>query len=246
MILLNHLIKDHLLYEGLIHSVSRTRFVDMFERWSLTANKFNIVPPKGDSSKIVLQTYKNITSKELNNLLQLINNLGWFISSCMVNTDENDNSIANVKWKKFEKDDIIKNYIDKNEIVYAFQCEPKFDLDVSDSNLKTVYHITPSINDIKIKRIGLIPKSLKKISYHPERIYFAESIKDLEFIAERFHAKDKKISEYSIYEINLNSAMKDNSQLRLFIDPNFEGGIYTLSNIHPSHLTLIKKINVNT
>lgn len=227
MIKFNHLIKEHLLYEGLIHSVSKTTFEDMVNRWSALQDKMVVFPVKG-KSKLLLRFSQTITKKELDNLIKLANNLGWYISVYLTK--------ENLKWKEF-KDNVIDGTL------ISLQVEPKFDLDVTDQNFKILYHITPSINDKKISEIGLVPKSLNKISYHPERVYFGKSESDVDSLLAQFKKLRSTDDDcyYSIYQVDIGKEMKRNDQLRLFKDPNFENGFYTLSNIHKDNLKIIKK-----
>jgi hypothetical protein len=229
MIKLNGLIKDYLLYEGLIHSVSISEFEDYVNRWVISSDKFEII---ADNKKIKLNFKKNLNVKELDNLLKFINTLGWFVSAYLVG----DNIM---KWKKFDKDGFVQNDINKK--LYSFQVEAKFDTEFNKYGFDYLYHVTPSINDNKIGEIGLVPKSRNKISYHPERIYFTPDIQDLDAIANQFHKLDSSVTEFSYYEVNIKNATKNNSGIRLFEDPNFKGGIYTLSNIRKQDLKFLRK-----
>ena len=230
MIKLNHLIRDHLLYEGLIYSVSKTKFNDMINRWAISTEKIKIVPKNGNI--IIISFIKPPSEKELDNLLKLINNLGWYISAGLLNKE-------NMKWKKFDKNDF-KNNSPLLNILIAIQAEAKFDPELTDMEFSVLYHATPSINDNKIRKIGLVPKSLSKISYHPERIYFTRTEDEAELIANRFFELNNTLKEFSLYKIDINAAMEDNPQLRLFDDPLFKDGIYTLSNISPIFITFLR------
>jgi len=231
VIKLNHLIKEHLIYEGLIHSVSKARFEYLLDRWAVASDKIKIVSK--EKNILHLQIIKVLELKEFDNLLQLIDNLGWYISAYL--TIEN-----NTKWKRFIKNGFI-NDLKKLDVL---QLEPKFDLEKTDIRFKVLYHITPSINDKKIQLLGLVPKTLNKISNHPERIYFTRTKDELELLANRFNKLSNNIREFSIYEVDIESAMKHNDQLRLFEDPNFENGIYTLSNIPPRFIKMVDRISL--
>jgi hypothetical protein len=82
------------------------------------------------------------------------------------------------------------------------------------------------------------------MSYHPDRIYFAESIEDVKGLLPRFIKINPNINEYSIYEIDIKSASRDNSQIRYFNDPNFDNGIYTLSNIPPRFVKFVERVTM--
>lgn len=233
MIKLNHLIKEHLIYEGLIHSVSKTKFEDFVNRWATANDKIEVNYAKA-GEKIVVKFIRKLNAEELDNLLKLINNLGWYVSGYL----------TGYRWEKYNKSDFVNDFNsdNKHENVIAIQVEAKFDLEVTDEEFEFLYHITPSINDTKIQKIGLVPKSLNKLMYHPERIYFARTEDDLKIIADKFNYLDKNLKSFSIYKVDIRSAKHNNEQLRLFDDPNFPSGIYTLSNIHSQDIQLIKKI----
>ena len=227
MIKLNHLIKDHLIYEGLIHSVSVDKFADMVDKWSISSTKMDI---KVSGQKIVIHLEENLTSTELDNFLRLINSLGWFVSVYSVFGGLG-------KWKKFDRSDFETDC--ENRRILAMQLEAKYDREVDPQNFDILYHTTPSVNDEKIKRIGLVPKDRGKISVHPDRIYFAQTKSDLGIINERFHQLNKDVKEYTYYSVDIRAAAKNNATIRLFVDPNFEDGLFTLSNIEAKHLSVI-------
>jgi len=101
MIKLNGLIKDNLLYEGLIHSVSPAEFDDMIKRWVISNDKFDVLLK---NEKIQLNFKDNLNVKELNNLLQFINKLGWFVSAYLVYD-------IDMKWKSFDRESFISSRI---------------------------------------------------------------------------------------------------------------------------------------
>ena len=229
MIKLNHLIKEHLLYEGLIYSVSIEKFQEMIDRW-FNFNNIIVITTSKDN-KIKLDLRENISPETFKLLFKFINNMGWFISAYLIISDNG------LKWKKFNVDNI-------KEKIISLQVEAKFDLEVTETTSDILYHISPSINDKKIEKIGLVPKTLNKISYHPERIYFGETEDDVEVLLSAFIKTNKDIKQYSIYEIQISKSIKNNKQLRLFKDPNSIRGIYTLSNILPQHIKLVRTINL--
>lgn len=231
MIKLNNLIKEHLIYEGLIHSVSQSKFQDMVDRWANSNQKIKL--QLRPDNKITIKFDFNIDSKEFNNLLKLIDNLGWF-GSAYLEIEEN------MKWKKFDKD----NFSLANKKLLSLQVEAKFDLELTDIEFPVLYHTSPIINNIKIKEIGLIPKNQSKISYHPERIYFTKTSEELDTIAYQFYKLNTNVVEFSAYEVDIERAKENNPNLRLFNDPNFNNGIYTLSNIPPQFIKLIDKISI--
>lgn len=217
------------MYEGLIHSVSPSSFEDFVKRWTLASDKFDVIKKDG---KIQLNFHENLSEKELKNLSSFVNNLGWFISAYVVDD-------VKLKWEKFELEDFLREC--SNKRLYSFQLEAKFDSEFDVGSFKLLYHVTPSVNDKKIQNIGLSPRSLSKISFHPERVYFSRTEEDLDFLSDQFHKYDPKITEFSYYEIDIGGAIQNNSNIRLFSDPNFRDAVYTLSNIHLQFIKFITK-----
>ena len=224
MIKLNHLIGRELVYEGLIHSVELGTTADMLTKWSGSGEKFTV---RETPNKIHLHFKNNLDEKELSHLLKLINNLGWFVSAVLVFG-------SSISWKKFDYNDFVKN--DMNRQWMEFQLEAKFDLELNIHDYDAVYHISPSINKDKILRIGLVPKSKEKKMSHPERIYFADNENDINTIAFQFE-KDAPDIKMSLFKIDFQGVRRNNPSIRLFNDPNFKGGFFTLSNIPPRFIT---------
>lgn len=223
MILLNHLIKRELVYEGLIHTTEISTAADMLKKWSGSGEKF-LTNEK--QKKIQLDFKENLSEKELTHLLKVINNLGWFVAAVLVFRSE-------ISWKKFDYNDFLKN--DFNRRWLSFQLESKYDVELNIHDYKVVYHVSPSIYTEKILKIGIVPKSKEKISAHPERIYLADNEDDVNVLSFQFQKMnpDVKVSEF---EIDFEGVRKNNPSIRLFDDPNFKGGFYTLSNIPPQFI----------
>ena len=219
---LNHLIKKEIVYEGLIHTQSIDATVEMLKNWSGSGEKFTTIRK---NKKIQLDFKENLDKMEFNNLLRMVNNMGWFISACLVFRPALD-------WKKFNYDDFIKN--DMSHRLLSFQLEAKYDTELNTYDYNELYHVSPTINKNKILKIGLIPRAKEKKISHPERIYLAEN-DDIDNISFQFHKLNPNI-KLSIFKVNFKELCKQNPSLRLFDDPNFIGGMYTLSNIPPKFI----------
>jgi len=223
MIKLNSLIKREVVYEGLIHTVESETTADMLNKWSGSGGKFKVaIKPQ----KITLDFTNNLDEKELKNLLKLINNLGWFISAVLIFRSE-------VKWEKFNLEKFLKDDIDKR--LLSFQLEAKYDIEVNVHDFDTLYHISPSIYKEKILTYGLIPKSKEKIFSHPDRVYFVDNDDDVNILLFQFQKLQEK-TDFTIFEIDFKKCRRNNPSIRLFLDPNFRGAIYTLSNIPPQFI----------
>ena len=106
--------------------------------------------------------------------------------------------------------------------------------------ISTLYHVSPVKYEEKIKKIGLIPRGQGKIAAHPERIYFTLNEEDAEFLVNKF--RDFTKGTYNLYQIDVDKLRRRNNGIRFFKDPAFtDKGIYTLSNVPPDCLKIIKK-----
>lgn len=233
MIKLNNILQDTLLYEGLIYTHDIDTTIHHLERWSISNTKFII--KKTTLNTIQINFGQQPSDKEIDNLLKWINNLGWFIADYLVNS-------IPLRRKSFVNQNEFKDDVKKHKLLNIL-LEAKYDLELNKYELcsKTWYHITPLSNKNKVDKIGLIPKSLSKISNHPERIYLTNSEADAIGVAELF---DKlKGTDFVLYKIDIDGLIKHNNGIRFFKDPNLGSGIYTLSNIPNKFLKFIKIIN---
>jgi len=231
VIKLNSLIKREIIYEGLIHTTEMSVTADQLKRWSGSGEKFKAIEKQ---KKIQLDFIENLNEKELIQLLKVINKFGWFVSAVLVFG-------SSPARKKFDYDDFVKN--DLNKQLLSFQLEAKYDEELNIYNFKVLYHVSPSIHKDKILKIGLVPKSKEKISAHPERIYFADNEDDVSVLAFQFQ-KMKPDVPLSEFEIDFEGVRRNNPSIRLFDDPNFKDGIYTLSNISPRFITWVGEIEI--
>ena len=126
-------------------------------------------------------------------------------------------------------------------------------------NTDVIYHVSPLKYKNKITEIGLIPKTLSKLSNHPERIYFTLNKNYCGPIAYEFYntVKEKYESEtnlilkekyrkeledksYVIFKVNIKE-IKD--KINFYYDPNMMEGIYTKENIPPTCIEIDNIIN---
>lgn len=145
--------------------------------------------------------------------------------------------------------------------------EKKFEKDVFDElkssgEITYLFHVSPSINDKKILKNGLIPKSKNYQFNYPDRIYLLgdKNVKnDPEFIKRicfelfkpildkmsKENCDDehiRKISKYSLFRIDFGKLNKIN----LYRDKNalnFES-FFTMDNIHPNLIEKIDEIHI--
>ena len=227
-------LQDQTIYEGLIYSVSSDEFQDHIKRWSISKNK--ITTKIVSNKKIHLSITDQLNDRELENLFKWINNLGWYIAKFLIWSDS-------PKWDKFDIEQFWKMYKNHNKN-FVFEIEPKFDEGTPITFFDDAfYHISPTKHEKKILKIGLVPKTKEKISAHPERVYLVKKIVDAVALADIFSDIDKE-HQYTLFKVNMKSAKENNSAIRLFLDPNFSNGVFTLSNIPPQFLKVLKRINV--
>lgn len=238
MIKLTSLLKDSELYEGLIYSVSNDALKSHIEKWTISKHKIKVKII--NEGTIHLSIFESLNEKDMKNLLTWINNLGWTISSFI---DFKKYSETNVGWGKFDEKQFLRIYSNENKGV-VFELKPKFNVERPHEDFsKKYYHVSPSKYETKILKVGLVPKSKEKISAHGDRIYVTVRLEDAIALAESFSVIEKE-TQFTIFEVNMESAKKANNGIRLFIDPDLYSGSYTLSNIPPQFLKVVKRISV--
>lgn len=220
-ILFNHQIKPEKIYEGLIHSASVNVTADMLRNW-IDEDSFDVIEKE---QTIELRFVKNLDLNGFKRLLQLINNLGWYISGKLTFKD--------FSWKKFDEHNFMSNDFDTSWI--AFKLESKYDLEGNIHDYETLYHISQCSSNPKIEKIGLVPKSKNKILTHPPRIYLLDDDKYVGLLTTQLMKRNPQ--KYCLWIVDFKGLVRENPSIRLFSDPNFKLGFYTLSNIPPKFLT---------
>jgi hypothetical protein len=221
------------LQEGLIKTTPIGEAVyilkKQFPNWIFQYEKGN-----KDFTIEILKIKDGIQSEYFEKLLPLLNNLGYFISYMETYGDG-----IEIKDKYNEK--IVKNAF-QNPLIHSIylECEAKFDQKVNKIP-EFLYHITPLRNWEKIKNIGLAPKSRSKRAYHPERIYLGKDEKNTIKLAPKFY-QDTGLNEWVLLKINTELVPGD--YLRLYYDPNYKYGYYTLNNIPPQAIEKIQDITL--
>ena len=224
---LTGILQDMMLYEGLIHSYEIGAATKILNNWSVANDKFNIQDRQDNT--IRLNFIENLTKSELDNLVKLVNTLGWFIAMYAVNDYD-------TRPKKYKYDQLLIN-MEKYKLQWMI-LETKYDLELNKYKISELYHVSPVEFKNKIEKLGLVPKSQSKIATHPERIYFTKNVEDAKLILAQFKAL--KGRSYNIYKIDVIKLRRQNNGIRFFSDPAFPNkGIYTLSNVPHDCITLI-------
>lgn len=224
------------LYEGLLMSYDITAVNRIISKkfdstFNYTTNTFEIF-------------YKfdyNLFQWEIDDMLQLTNNLGWFPSQITYYINNNK------KFIKFSRNNF-QNLITSGIYDMQISFEAKYNIDIYDIPEK-MYHVTKLRYLEKIKRYGLIPQKHEKITSHTERIYLTDSIDDSWIFVKGlvFRTLEEDREPLVILEIDT-STIKE--RIRIMRDPNFQrGGIYTgfytLNPIDPQCLSVIDIIYPN-
>jgi hypothetical protein len=224
--------ESQILYEGLIYSHDINATMKMLTRYTSdftmshkdSNNLFALLVRK----KMDFESYK----KTLDALIRLANNLGWFVmkSRLFVN--------SSFKFAEYKNSDVFFKNLLKNKDEQIELCvlyfEAKYDLE---QPLENYYYHSTSFKYIKkIKKYGLVPKSKNKTTSHPERIYLTKTYDDAKDIGGMMSKWND--SDFIILKIKSEAI----PGLKIFNDPNFEGGVYTYNNIGPEAITNLNDI----
>ena len=140
-----------------------------------------------------------------------------------------------------------KEKVEKNKWV-ELQFEPVHNVPITHQireEEKYLYHLTPSYNEGKIKNYGFIPKSKNDRFDYSDRIYLVRGStpkKEIYNIGNQLNINnnsDRNTGEYILYTIDLSKLPE---HIKLFIDPNYDYGVYTTDNIPISSIINQTKI----
>jgi len=153
-------------------------------------------------------------------IMKLVQLCGWFPSNISINQE----------WNIFVDKNIYSN-------INGISIEPTKDIIIKNKP-KVLYHVSDSIYDKKIFKIGLIPKSKFKLSNHPDRIYLTDSLdvaKELKSVFDKMLLDSGSNRENTIWIVDSDGIVV------LFSDINLrDGGFYVMSNISPNNITKLK------
>lgn len=225
------------LYEGLIMSYSSSSLKQKIEK-DIIDSIVNIEKPNG-SEKLIIFLKEESADTSIDVLNKVLQVYGWKIT--------------------YPKNTDTPIYQEINGELYCkYLVDAIYDMDTSESIHNTygnnkptkLYHVTPKVNLNKIMTTGLTPKSNSKIEYHPERVYFITDISDknkLKNLISQLFIKNRKEDKYKmtyiVLEIDLNK-MPDNLRIKFLNDPNMNGAVYTMENIHPLAITPIEAAEI--
>lgn len=174
-----------------------------------------------------------LSEKDAREFMTLLNNLGWFPSFIEVYGRKME-----VK-DRFNERLFLGSIRSEKTYMISLRCEAKYDTLV-DKHPKALYHLAPKKNSSKIEKIGLVPKSRSKASYHPDRVYLSKTEEDAERLAPSMY---RKTGERDYVILRIDTDMIPGGYLKLYQDPNyFKRGYYTLNNIPPMAIEKVKDI----
>ena len=222
------------LKEGEIKTTPIGQSIDILRR---RFPKYEIYNERGENTFEIdiLKNRDAFSLKDAEDLLILLNNLGWFVSFMKLHSNTNRFE------DKYNKDTFIESIKNKKIHSIFLICEAKFDFKVNKIP-KMLYHIAPLDNWKKIEDIGLVPKSRSKVSYHPDRVYLAKTELGAEQLANQLYNKTG-VKKYVILKID--TTIIPGGYFKLYQDPNYtKAGYYTLNNIPPQAIEKIKDVEV--
>jgi hypothetical protein len=213
---------------------------------------FNVDFLKDDNKiRLTFNFFNAIPVSNLDSLFDIINSSvinkgGWFPSQMNIT---NIHGLKN--YLKYDVNNLYLNHPQYNivELIY----ESKFDESIDDIPNK-LYHLSISEYKDKIVKCGLSPKSKDKLTTHLDRVYLCGDIEDCKNLINRMKLYYNDEKHFNVYNKQKRKYDKDTNPIifevdnsdnfikKLYKDPNYENGFYTLENIPPDKL---KIININ-
>lgn len=227
--LMKQIIDEVMLYEGLEISYNiETSLLHLSRMWNFDNKVFYEI--WNNSIKMLIK--RPLNSNEFDAVIKQINDyLGYFPAHIITKT-ENFN---------YTYDKAIE---EMKRIPFGIYFDAKYDQEISERKLPPImYHITPSIHENKILKIGLVTKNKNKLSSHPGRIYLGKTPEAVTGLLN----DDKFTNNYksfTLFEIDYKK-LSQTRKIRFFGDPIYPNkAFYTYENIPPKFLTLIKRIDI--
>lgn len=227
------------LNEGLILTHPLSKALNVLDK-----SGFDVVEPRKENVFHVV-VYRSKT--DIDKLLKITNNLGWFPSAVgediVRNFDKYTASNLRSKMNSFDK--------------VFIRFEAKYDIQLGTEGIDYLYHFTKKIFLGRIEKYGLTPKTASKLSNHPERIYLSFSANGAakfgkKFINRIFNPKrSKKYSDdvIKLYKTGIILRIRVESipfYFKIYEDPNYKGtGCFTLNNIPWNSIDVFDEFNLD-
>lgn len=128
------------------------------------------------------------------------------------------------------------------------QFEPKFIEDISSQlrkEEKYLYHITPSYNEAKIKKLGFSPRAKNSMFNYPNRVYFIRgsvNSDEIMSIGEQLcqaNRSDGNDGTYTVFTVDVDRIPET---VPFYFDSNYKYGVYTNHNIKPDTIVGVKNM----
>ena len=135
-------------------------------------------------------------------------------------------------------------YINQSTFV-LLRIQPLYNIEITKIPNK-LYHLTPKENGDKILKYGLSPKTHSKRAKHSDRIYFIDSynIDKIKHLIKALIQYEPAIKSGIYYLLEISNPIHTIPGLKLYKDPDYSHGIYTLQAIDPTVITKIKEFNI--
>ena len=225
---MRRIIDEIMIYEGLEISYAMSAcLMNLNRMWNID-NTFRYEEYEKTIKMVILRP-PNLD--DFNGIIKHIENfLGYFPAHIVTKT-------SNFKYTYEKAEEVIK----KQELA-AVYFDAKYDVEISEDKLPPIlYHISPSIHEEKILKIGLAPKSKNKLSKHPERIYLTFTPSAAIGLLGNRPFKETA-SKFTLFLVDFEK-LKTTRVIRVFEDPMYYGkGCYTYENIPPKYLAIAKRI----
>jgi hypothetical protein len=218
--------------EGLITTYPIDKAIDTLN------NKLMYLPfwynIKKDNDSVFLLTVVGVLNiNQIESIFDLVNNLLGYYCSFIKYYKTNINRgypFINIE------DYILKS---KNCKKIDFIFEAKFDK-ILGYKPDIVYHVTDEANLDNIKKVGIIPKSKNKKSFHLERIYITLNKGGAENFIKNLSFNDNLLGITKYYKfLEINITDKFYKDMKIYKDPNMKGGYYIYNNIRPQDIKII-------
>jgi hypothetical protein len=201
---------------------------------------------KDNLISIKFNNFRFIDKSKLDDLFDMlsslmVNKFGWFPSSMSLDLSNGLNRL-----KRYDESEIkIKS---STISTLTIEYDSKFDEVIE--YFGDLYHLSIQEYEDKILKSGLFPKSKSKLSSHIDRVYLCKNIQDCKNLIPQMklhYSEERDINHFELGNKKWNKNTKwiifkiNNTSLKLFNDPRYEDGYYTMDNIKPSDISVIEK-----
>ena len=111
-----------------------------------------------------------------------------------------------------------------------------------------LYHLSVQEYKDKILKNGIFPKSKSKLSSHVDRVYLYKTIDDCKILIPQMKLHYSEEMNVNHYELGNKKWRKNTKWIiykiigdyKLYKDPRYDGGYYTMDNIDPNNISIIE------